>query len=54
MCQGSTDIITFRRDWKDRIVPNFDGPHVCRKYEPLAKWAEENRAWNFTPEGPEE
>ncbi|EXJ54777.1 hypothetical protein A1O7_10118 [Cladophialophora yegresii CBS 114405] len=51
MCQGSTDIITFRKDHKDRTVPNFDGPHVCRKYEPIAQWARDHKAWNMTPEG---
>jgi hypothetical protein len=54
MCHGSTDIIPFRRDWKDRNLPRFNGPHVCRKYEPLRAWAEEHKAWNFTPEGEEE
>lgn len=54
MCTGSAEIITFRRDSKNRIMPNFDGPRVCRRFEPLREWAEENKAWNFTPEGPEE
>lgn len=54
MCAGSAEIITFRRDAKNRIMPNFDGPKVCRKFEPLRRWAEENKAWNFTPDGPEE
>jgi hypothetical protein len=54
MCTGSVEIITFRRDSKNRTMPNFDGPKVCRKFEPLRKWAEENKAWNFTPEGLEE
>ncbi|KAK0622493.1 hypothetical protein B0T14DRAFT_427193, partial [Immersiella caudata] len=54
MCAGSAEVITFRRDSKNSIVPNFDGPKVCRKFEPLAKWAEDNKAWNNTPDGPEE
>jgi hypothetical protein len=53
MCQGSTDIITFRKDDKGRTVPNFNGPHVCRKYEPIADWARTHKAWNMTPEGDE-
>lgn len=56
-CAGSTDLITFnwREDW-DRPFPDFSNKHICRDFEVMLEWNNENairgKVWEALKEAP--